>query len=142
MRQFIGSLRGRKTVLFSSHTLDEVERVADRVGIIQSGALVAEGTVKELVGGVGLLVRAEPLDGAARVAECLGGVEGVSIADGMLHLAIDPEEASRVNRKLVSAGLDVAELRPARRSLEDVYLELTGGEQGLEKRDRKMVGEP
>lgn len=136
MRQFIGSLKGQKTVLFSSHVLDEVERIADRVGIIQNGNLVAEGTVEDLIGRAGLFVRAEPIKEAVQIAKRLKGVEQVDIMNGMLHLAIDPEEGSRINRKLVGAGLDVGELRPARRSLEDVYLELIRDSVGHEKETR------
>jgi ABC-2 type transport system ATP-binding protein len=46
----------------------------------------------------------------------------------MLALDADPESAAEVNAGLISAGFRVSELRPVERSLEDVFLELTGGE--------------
>jgi ABC-2 type transport system ATP-binding protein len=55
------------------------------------------------------------------------GVEAVSRVDGLLEVAVDPGQAAAINRALVEAGLDVSELYPARASLEDVFLELTGG---------------
>ena len=130
MRALIRRLgRGEKTVLLSSHLLTEVEQVCDRVGVIHKGQLLTEGTVEELRGGGGIMVRAEPLEEARRIAVRLAGVEGAEeAADGMLVLDADPGRAAEVNAKLVSAGLRVSELRPAERSLETAFLELTGGE--------------
>ena len=119
---------GERTVLLSSHLLGEVEQICDRVGVIHKGILVAEGTIAELRGEEGLLVRAEPFEEARQIAERLKGVEGVRVADGMLRLATDPGRAAEINAKLVSAGIRVSELRPAEQSLEEVFLELTGGE--------------
>ena len=130
MRKLIRDLgRGERTVLLSSHLLGEVEQICDRVGVIQKGQLVAEGTVAELQGQAGLFVRVEPVEEAARIAEKLAGVEEVQRTDGMLRLTIDPEKAAEINGKLVEAGLQVSELRPAEQSLEDVFLQLTGESQ-------------
>jgi ABC-2 type transport system ATP-binding protein len=129
MRSLIRTLgSGERTVLLSSHLLGEVEQVCDRVGVIRRGELVAEGTVSELRGGGGLIVRAEPVREAAYIAARLRGVEGVRETDGVLRLAADPALAAEVNQKLVSAGLRVSELRATEQSLEEVFLELTGGE--------------
>jgi len=130
MRALIRRLgSGERTVLLSSHLLGEVEQICDRVGVIRRGDLVAEGTVSELRGRAGLLVRAEPVREASYIAARLAGVEGVSEADGgMLRLTVDPAMAASINAKLVNAGLRVSELRPAEQSLEEVFLELTEGE--------------
>jgi ABC-type multidrug transport system ATPase subunit len=129
MRALVRELgSGERTVLLSSHLLGEVEQICDRVGVIHKGILVAEGTIAELRGEEGLLVRAEPLEEARQIAARLKGVEDVHVADGMLRLATDPGRAAEINAKLVSAGLRVSELRPAEQSLEEVFLELTGGE--------------
>ena len=129
MRDLIRSLgRGERTVLLSSHLLSEVEQVSDRVGVMREGRLVAEGTVEELRGRERLLVRAAPLEHALRVAQQLEGVENAGIADGALTLATDVGSglsAATVVRQLVSAGLDVSEVRPVERSLEEVFLDLT-----------------
>ena len=120
--------RGERTVLLSSHLLGEVEQVCNRVGVIHRGGLVMEGTVDELRGGGGILVKAEPLEKARETAVGLDGVEGAEVKDGMLVLEADPKMAAEVNAGLVAAGLRVSELRPLERSLEDVFLELTHGE--------------
>jgi ABC-type multidrug transport system ATPase subunit len=129
MRALVRELgRGGRTVLLSSHLLGEVEQICDRVGVIHKGTLVAEGTVAELRGEEGLVVRAEPIEEARQISERFKGVEAVRVADGMLRLTTDPGRAAEINAKLVSAGLRVSELRPAEQSLEEVFLELTGGE--------------
>jgi ABC-type multidrug transport system ATPase subunit len=129
MRDLVRRLgQGNRTVLLSSHLLGEVEQICDRVGVIRRGKLVAQGTLSELRGGEGLLVRAEPLDKAHFIAARLDGVEEANVLDGVLRLTVDPARAAEINRKLVAAGLDVSELRPAEQSLEEVFLELTGGE--------------
>jgi ABC-type multidrug transport system ATPase subunit len=126
MRTFIRELgRGRRTVLLSSHLMAEVEQIADRVGVISRGKLVAEGTVEELRGREGLWIRAEPLEKAERVVGDLPAVEQVSRLDGGLRIAVDPAAAAAINRKLVEAGIAVGELRHERASLEKVFLELT-----------------
>jgi ABC-2 type transport system ATP-binding protein len=126
MRSFIGGLgrRGR-TVLLSSHLMTEVEQVCDRVGVIDRGVLVKEGSVDELRGDAVLLVRAEPLEHAGRVVEGLSGVAAVATSDGALRVTADPAAAPAIVRALVGAGVAVTELRPERASLEDVFLKLT-----------------
>jgi ABC-2 type transport system ATP-binding protein len=98
--------------------------------VIGRGVLVAEGSVAELRGNETLLVRAEPLEDAARLVALFSGVEGVEVRDGMLRLSVDPDRAPEIGEKLVAAGVRVGELRPERRSLEEVFLRLTDEEEG------------
>jgi ABC-2 type transport system ATP-binding protein len=126
MRQFIrAQAEGGRTVLLSSHLMGEIEQVSDRVGVIRGGRLIAEGTVEELRGRARLRVRAEPLADAARLLERFADVAAV---DGHLELAVDTADAPALNKALVDAGIAVYELSPQRASLEDVFLELTGGD--------------
>jgi ABC-2 type transport system ATP-binding protein len=131
MRALIRRLgSGDRTVMLSSHLLGEVQQVCDRVGVIARGSLIAEDTVKELRGRGSLLVRAEPLSTARESAERILGMERVQEKDGTLRLDSDPADSARINRELVLAGVAVSELRPIERTLEDVFLQLTG-EEGL-----------
>jgi ABC-2 type transport system ATP-binding protein len=126
MRGFIRELAGEgRTVLLSSHLMNEIEQVSDRVGVIRAGSLVAEGTVEELRGRAGLRVRAEPLGDAARIVGALPGVEAVATVDGHLDVTVDTGRAASINRELVGAGIAVSELSARQASLEDVFLELT-----------------
>ena len=128
MRALIKELKqGGRTVLLSSHLLNEVELTCDRVGVIAKGKLVAEGTVDELrsrSGGRTLRIRATPLDQAQRLVDSFLP-EKVQVIDGTLVLSVDPSQAASINRRLVSEGIDVSELRVDEQSLEDVFLQLT-----------------
>lgn len=127
MRGLIRELgQGERTVLLSSHLMNEVEQVCDRVGVIRQGELVAEGTVSELRGQGGLLIRAEPFEKARTIAEKVEGVEGVTVEADALRLEADPKRAPAIARELTAAGVDLWELRPSERSLEEAFFELTG----------------
>jgi len=131
MRSLIRRLgQGERSVVLSSHLLGEVQQICDRVGVIQQGRLVAEGTVAELRGQAGLLIRATPLDKAQEVLATMEAVGPVETADSWLRLATDPALAAEINRRLVQAGVAVSELRLEERSLEEVFLSLTHLEGG------------
>ncbi|MGO1055021.1 ABC transporter ATP-binding protein [Crossiella sp. CA198] len=126
MRALIAGLSAAgQTVLLSSHQLSEVQEICDRVGVISRGRLVTESTVGELRGSGRLLVRADPLDVALAVGMRVAGEHNVSIVDGALQLRVDPQRAAEINRALVTARVDVHEIRPSERSLEEVFFEMT-----------------
>ncbi|HEY0493271.1 MAG TPA: ABC transporter ATP-binding protein [Candidatus Dormibacteraeota bacterium] len=129
MRALIADIKKEgRTVMLSSHLLNEVELTCDRVGVIAKGRLVAEGTVDELrsrSGSSTLLIRAEPAERAQRLLEELVGRDKIRLSAGQFHLTVDPAQAASLNRRLVADGLDVSELRASEQSLEDVFLQLT-----------------
>ena len=129
MRLLLAELAGAgHTVLLSSHMLSEVEETCDRVGVINKGRLVAEATVGELRGAGGLRVRAEPVSVALDVSKWLTE-DHVTAVDGVLHLRADPGRAAEITRALVAADVDVHEIRPVERSLEEVFFEMTTDEE-------------
>lgn len=123
--------QGDRTVLLSSHLLGEVEQICTRVGVINRGRIVFEGSVDEMRGGTYVEVRATPIDSARAALERVVGSDRVRLADGIFNLSVDPGQAADINRRLVEAGVSVYELKPSERSLEDVFMELTGTEAGL-----------
>jgi len=133
MRNLIIQLgQGERTVLISSHLLNEVELMCTRVGVIQKGRMVAEGTVDELRGAARLTIRADPVEKArALLAAELGADNVIANEDGSLSLKVDLARTADINRTLVQAGLAVTELRAVTQSLEEVFMELTGTEGGL-----------
>lgn len=148
VRQLVAALGGRTTVVFSSHILADVASTCDRVLVLHRGRLVLAERVdalrREVVRSGELLLRTRG-DRAALVA-LLGDVPGLRLAavgddgpGGLLArlLLADPdraddralEEASvEVARRCVRSGWDVLEVGPRRRSLEDVFVEILGGE--------------
>jgi len=132
MRALIHGLgREGRTVLLSSHLLGEIEQICDRVGVIREGRLIAQGTVAELQQrGQGIMVRVEPRERAQELISRLPFVSDVRNDDGAVRVTMAPERAAEVNAALVGAGLAVSELRPAGRTLEEAFFELTGGGNG------------
>ena len=113
----------RRTVLLSSHLLDEVERVCDRVAILDRGRLVREGTVAELLCAQPTLrLRVRPVEAALRLLPAAP----VSAEDDTLRLAIGEEEVPALLSALCGAGIAVFEAAWERRSLEELFLDETG----------------
>jgi ABC-2 type transport system ATP-binding protein len=122
---------GGRTVLLSSHLLGEVEEVCTRVGVIRRGRMVAEGTIAEIRGATHLVVRAEPFDKVRAVlAEAFGEERLNANLDRTFRVAVDAGQAAAVANLLATHGLELRELLSAGRSLEDVFMELTGSEIG------------
>jgi ABC-2 type transport system ATP-binding protein len=129
MRRLIRELgSGGRTVLLSSHLLGEVQQICDRVGIINSGRMVAEHNVEDLRGEQELVVRAAPRDRAQSILTGVLGAGTVHQYDETLRVKVTPDKAAEVNRILVEAGIAVSELHSTERALEDVFFELTSEE--------------
>jgi ABC-2 type transport system ATP-binding protein len=130
MRQMIRTLvedEGR-TVFVSSHLLDEVEKTCDLAAIIDGGRVIAQGSIEELVAdGTGELVI--ECDDAARALALLAAdatVRELRSEHGVLRMRLAArEQAGEINARLVAAGVVVTRLEPARRSLEERFLEMT-----------------
>jgi ABC-2 type transport system ATP-binding protein len=118
-----------RTVFLSSHLLDEVERICDRVAIVDRGRVVTEGSIAELTaqGGSRLVIGVNDAEQARRLLDGHAAVKAASIDSGRLHLTVEPgqEAAAAINRLLVEAGLDVHQLAPAQATLEQRFLEIT-----------------
>jgi ABC-2 type transport system ATP-binding protein len=132
IRQVVAELRNDGvTVVLTTHDLDEAERVADRVVIVDHGRLLADGTVAELVGGEGagdrLRFAAPPGIDVAELGEHLGGVAVTEAAPGEYEVAAPPVPATvaAVTAWLADNDLALADLRAGRQRLEDVFLRLT-----------------
>ena len=112
-------------VLVSSHLLSEVAEVADRVVVIDRGALVADDTVDRLVGAGGetVVVRSPERDRLRTMVETAGGVV-LDRADGAL--AVRQLSIERVGELAGAEGLVLHELRRETATLEDAFLALTG----------------
>lgn len=112
-------------MLLSSHLLGEVQQVCDRVAVVASGRLVAEGTVDELRGAAELHLVVTPVTDAVTHARRLVAPAPVEVVDGTLRLPAEGVDAGALNRALVDAGVTVSELRRVERSLEDAFLSMT-----------------
>jgi ABC-2 type transport system ATP-binding protein len=120
-------------VLYTTHYMEEAERLCDRIGIVDLGELKAEGTRPELVALVGehdrvSLEGAGDLDGAARASQALEPVRAASVQDGRIELIVD--HARSILPELLSAASDagaaVSSVEVKEPDLEAVFLHLTG----------------
>ena len=126
MRRLIVQLaRGGQTVLLSSHLLDEVQEICDRVGVINNGLLLKESTVSGLRGGASLAVRGLPVDRAIAVAMGVAGDDGVHVDGERLLVDLEPDRAPDLVRQLVAGGVAVHEVASVERTLEEVFFEMT-----------------
>jgi ABC-2 type transport system ATP-binding protein len=122
-----------RTVFVSSHLLDEVQKTADDIAIVNAGRLVSHGSVRDLVAGGRrrLRVRVDDPARAGPVLEGLGWVAAVERADGrdlVLELdRVDDDRAIEITRVLVESGVGVAEVVQERDTLEQRFLDLTAG---------------
>jgi ABC-2 type transport system ATP-binding protein len=131
----IASLRASgATVILTTHYLEEAERLADHVVIMDHGVLVAEGTPAELTGTQGQLrFRAEPgLDTGSLLAALPQGTVVKESPSGqyLIELAegVDPQVVATVTAWCAEQGVLAQSLRIESRTLEDVFIELTGRE--------------
>jgi ABC-2 type transport system ATP-binding protein len=127
------------TVLLSSHYLEEVDALADRLAILEGGRVIAEGTpadLKAALGGDRVTLRVREFSDeqeAGRVRELVLSCDGVrqvvvNRAQGYsLNLVVeDGSVVERLRQQLVEAQLPVFALAQSRPSLDDVYLQATG----------------
>ena len=120
-------------VLYTTHYREEAERLCDRVGIIDSGKLKAEGTQRELVALVGehdrvqLAATGDLSAGAAAVAE-MAAVQGASVLDGSIDLIVEGARAllPEILDRVTSANVSVSSVEVKEPDLEAVFLRLTG----------------
>jgi ABC-2 type transport system ATP-binding protein len=133
MRAMIISLADEgRTVVLSSHLLDEVERTCDAVAIVDRGRVIRQGPIDELTRGAGAVsVQVDCADPAraGRLLDDAGIAAGTSLTEAGLTVTL-PAGASRelvadLNRRLVGAGISVYGLQEVRASLEDWFLSVT-----------------
>ncbi|MDQ3785429.1 MAG: ABC transporter ATP-binding protein [Actinomycetota bacterium] len=119
------------TVFVSSHLLSEVEAMCDKVGVLSSGRLVADGPPASLRKASGSVVyEVDDGDTALGVLRSLEGVvvEDGATADAPARIRVRLREEvtpARVNAALVGRGVQVGAVIPERERLEDVFLSLT-----------------
>jgi ABC-2 type transport system ATP-binding protein len=132
----IGDLREAATVLLSSHVLSDVERVCERVAILDRGQLVTEAAVPELLDRFarpGYRVEVDPGQepGVRLLTEALrrqAWFDGVDVEGSVLRIRVNDADAAamRLVPLLGTSGLRIALIERERPTLEDVFLELTG----------------
>jgi ABC-2 type transport system ATP-binding protein len=138
MRGLLRSLAGEgRTILVSSHLLSEIEQICDHLIVIREGKLVFQGSLSELAAfqAPELVLRPSDPGDIPRLAELLTGWGHRVTVDearggALARVSAGPELAAGLNHALFREGIVLAELRPARQSLEDSFFALTGARPG------------
>ncbi|MDY7104580.1 MAG: ABC transporter ATP-binding protein [Actinomycetota bacterium] len=130
IREIVRELRdGGAAVLLTTHELDEAERMADRIAIVDRGRLVTAGTADELRAGSDDVVRFSTpaeLDAEAMSSDIGRPVARVGPGEYEVAAAPSPDVVAAVTSWLASNGIALGELRAGRQRLEDIFLALTG----------------
>ncbi len=133
--ELISGLRAAgAAVILTTHNMDEAQRLADQVAVVDHGQLVAEGTPADLTGTAGQLrFRAGPgLDTDGLISALPAGSAAKESPAGHyiveVHDRVDPQLLAAVTAWCAEHGVLAQDLRIESRTLEDVFLELTGRE--------------
>ncbi|MGA2381782.1 MAG: ABC transporter ATP-binding protein [Spirochaetia bacterium] len=119
------------TIFMSSHLLDEVEHLADRVGIVHAGRLVEQLDYNELLdnGRLAIEIEVDDVALAERVLRGeLGLVEVSRSGDACLRISDRTAKPALIARAMVGAGVALERLAPMEEDLERHFMRLTGGE--------------
>ena len=132
MRSMIDSLVAEgRTVVLSSHLLDEVERTCDAVAIVDRGRVIRQGPIHDLVRAANVVVQVQCSDppSAARIVNEAGIATDVVVDQSGLSVTLSAgagrDTVAEVNRRLVEGGIAVYRLQEVRASLEDWFLSVT-----------------
>ena len=148
IRELIRELAKKHTIILSSHILSEVSAVCDHIMIISKGKLVAsdtpEGLVTRLKGGRQLMMSVQGEQSELEeILQSIGQIKDYSIqpskAQGCVSAIIRTQEQDDIRvelfHRLAAADLPIMELSLSEKSLEDVFLELTGEEETTHESD-------
>ena len=148
IRELIRELAKKHTIILSSHILSEVSAVCDHIMIISKGKLVAsdtpEGLVTRLKGGRQLMMSVQGEQSELEeILQSIGQIKDYSIqpskAEGCVSAIIRTQEQDDIRvelfHRLAAADLPIMELSLSEKSLEDVFLELTGEEETTHESD-------
>ena len=135
VRELIRSLAtGGRTILLSSHLLNEVEMVCDSVGILSKGNLIAQGKVADLIQ-TGEQIRISTTDNA-KALEILSGLDWVTEAvsdDQGLLITAPSDRSAELSIALNQFQVYVSSMVTVRTSLEEYFLEVTGDDEEPDK---------
>jgi len=132
MREMIVSLvaEGRSVVL-SSHLLDEVERTCDALAIVDRGSVIRQGPIAELLAGASVVLEIECSDADRASAVLRTTMPGLSLDARPSGFAVTlppgdgRELIAEIARVLIESGIDVYRLQPVQTSLESWFLDVT-----------------
>ena len=120
------------TVIYTSHYMEEVQAICNRIAIMDAGRVIADGTLDELVGRIQhedtiRMTAVAPSDALTEDIKAISGVKSVTV-DGSNYLIVSGADSGNLNRIMEVAIRHggVANITADKSNLEDVFLTLTG----------------
>src|SRR5699024_10264965 len=120
-----------KTIFLTSHNLDEIEKISDRVGILSEGVIKKMGTPRELKTetkeDIGLLIRTKPVLTAANISKVSEALDmNVSFVDTQKDYTFlnvtSEDDIPKLSKEIMESGILLYELKVEERSLEEVFM--------------------
>jgi ABC-2 type transport system ATP-binding protein len=132
------------TVLLSSHLMNEVEELCNRVAIVRSGRIVYEGEISALKRGASTAYRLETTDDERALAVCRAqaGIADVKHEAGHITFEADEAAVAALSQALVESGALIRAMAPQTVTLEDVFFSLTEGDALQQPASTAEVGPP
>jgi ABC-2 type transport system ATP-binding protein len=132
LREFIHTLvREQKiSVFISSHLLSEIQMICDRVGIIHKGKIIHVSTVEDLINDAAEQVEwvVTPIEKATKLLNTFDEMNELRLIDDKIICRMPLNLIKNATKKLVSEDIDIHSVRPLTVTLEDLFMQLTGGE--------------
>ncbi|MDQ8737886.1 ABC transporter ATP-binding protein [Paenibacillus sp. LHD-38] len=118
------------SVIVSSHLLSEMELMCDRVAIIQAGKLIDIRSLQETRDSIQskIVIEVGDLLAARQLLSAIFDATRITVKGNQLEIAADKAAIPDITRLLVSSEIDVLGIQAAQKSLEEQFLEITGGE--------------
>jgi ABC-2 type transport system ATP-binding protein len=129
----LDALRQHTTVFYSTHILDDVQRIADHIAVLDHGQIISQGSIDEFLSSgeasyrIGLGGDGEPVINSLAAEPWVATT--TPLGDGAWKIAATDRAAAEAQLAphLLAQGAVVTEIRPEQRSLEEIYLEITEG---------------
>ncbi len=117
-----------RVILFSSHRMDEVDQVCDRLMIINGGEIIASGTTDELARAERVIeITCSDAEKAVKIISGLNGIDKIERTGAdRIRLRAPGAPAGAINGVLVEAGIEVRRIAESKESLEEIFFRLTG----------------
>jgi ABC-type multidrug transport system ATPase subunit len=115
-----------KTIFLSSHLLDEVEKVCTHLSVIKNGKLLKSGNIREIMSkNPFALLKADDQDKLQQAVKTYGGALSITAENDFLLVELTNENLAELNHFIVGHGIYVSHLSLRRRTLEEVFMEIT-----------------
>ncbi|WP_068621553.1 ABC transporter ATP-binding protein [Paenibacillus tuaregi] len=117
-------------IMISSHLMSEMEMMCDRVAIVQKGRLVAIQKIEDMAADerAGVQFEVDRPDLAVQILQTIMSGDEITTDQGHILVHIPKTRIPEINRKLMEAGINVFNVNTIKKTLEDKFMEITGGE--------------